>query len=96
MRTPLLLIAATLLAACSDDVSPTLAQAAPAAPPPAPAATEKGDVAAAEVVQPADAAKGTYPDETPSDPCDLSGYDMSQMTVERHEQLVKLCQQSKP
>jgi hypothetical protein len=83
----LLLIAVTLLAACSDDVSPTLAQASPAAPPPAPAATEKGDVAAAEVVEPADAGP---------DPCDLSGYDMSQMTVERHEELVKICQQSKP
>jgi len=90
VRTPLLLIAVTLLAACSDEVSPTLAQAPPAAAPPipaAPAATEKGDVAAAEVVDPADAGP---------DPCDLSGYDMKQMTVERHEELVKICQQSKP
>jgi len=85
----LLLIAVTLLAACSDDVSPTLAQAPPAA-------TEKGDVAAAEVVKPSDAAKGGATTDTPPDPCDLSGYDMSQMTVERHEELVKICQQSKP
>lgn len=86
MRTPLLLIAVALMAACSEDVTTTQAQST-AAPPPAPAAaTEQGDVAAAEVVEPT---------ETNPDPCDLRGYDMSKMTADRHEELVKLCQQSK-
>ena len=95
MRIPLLVIAATLLAACSEDAQPPQA-AAPspqAAPPPAAeqqATTEEADVAAAEVEDPNDTAE-----DNATDPCDLSGYDMSKMTVDQHEQLVKLCNQSK-
>jgi len=83
VRTPLLLIAVALLAACSEDVTPTQAQAPTVAPPPTPAAAPaKGDAAAAEMAEPAD-------------PCDLSGYDMSKMTADHHEQLVKACADSK-
>jgi hypothetical protein len=85
-----LLIAVALIGACSDDSPPP----EEAAPPPAAqqqqqqqqqqqAATEKADVAAAEVTEPA------------ADPCDLSGFDMSKMTVSQHEQMVKLCNDSK-
>jgi hypothetical protein len=86
MRTPFLLITLALLAACSDDsqpqasASPPAAQAASAK---APAPAEPADVAAAEAAEPA------------VDPCDLSGYDMSKMTVDLHEDLVKACNQSK-
>jgi hypothetical protein len=91
VRTPLLLIAAALLAACSEDSPPTQAAATPPpAPPPAEqaAAPEQGDVAAVEVEEPA-------ADPNATDPCDLKGYDMSKMTVDQHEQLVKLCNESK-
>lgn len=94
MRIPLLAVAVVLVAACSDDHPPPQAGATPqTTPPPAaapnqalqPAATtEKADVAAAEVEDP-----------NATDPCDLSGYDMSKMTVELHEQLVEACQKSK-
>jgi hypothetical protein len=98
VKTPaLLLIAVALLAACSQDEPAQQAAAPPAqAAPPAPgqpqqapqpqeAAAETADVAVAEVEEPRDGL----------DPCDLRGYDMSKMTVEQHEQLVKLCAKSK-
>lgn len=94
MRIPLLVIAAILVAACSDDHPPPQAGATPQTTPPPPAApgqalqqagaTEKADVAAAEVE-----------DSQATDPCDLRGYDMNKMTVELHEQLVERCQASK-
>jgi hypothetical protein len=93
------LIAVALLAACSDEPAPPpAAEAPPAAAAPAPAATsaaapqqqqapaDKADIAAAEV---------TEPDPNAADPCDLSGYDMSKMTVSQHEDLVKACERSK-
>jgi hypothetical protein len=85
MRTPLLLITLALLASCSDEsqpqasASPPVAQSAKAKQPP----PEKADVAAAEAA------------EQEVDPCDLSGYDMSKMTVDLHEDLVKACNASK-
>jgi hypothetical protein len=93
MRIPLLLMPLVLLAAsCSDDPQPPPVAAKPATPvaqapaatpatAPGPAPAEQGDVAAAEVVE--------------SDPCDLSGYDLSKMTVDMHENLVKRCEMSK-
>ena len=92
MRTSLLLFTVALLAACSDDAAPpepsAAAPTAPAAQAPAPAA-EQADIASAEVTEPQEAS------EQASDPCDLSGYDMSKMTVELHENLVKACDRSK-
>jgi hypothetical protein len=83
MRILLLVIPLTLLAACSDDLPPPppppVAQA-PATPATAP--PEQADVAAAEVVESAEAQPN---------PCDLSGYDLSKMTVDMHENLVKRC-----
>ena len=90
MKAQFLLIALAL-AACSDDKP---AEQAAAAPPevanPAPvaqqAAPQQADMAAAETAEQKQSAR---------DPCDLSGYDMSKMTVELHEQLVKECERSK-
>ena len=85
MRIPLLLITLALLSACGDGAPPesSTPPIAQAAAPAKPAPAEKADMAAAEAAEPA------------VDPCDLSGYDMSKMTVELHEQLVEACQRSK-
>lgn len=91
MKAPFLPIAFALLAACSDDepaqqsseTPPAVAEQTPASPQPAP---EQADMAASEITEPAQPA---------SDPCDLSGYDMSKMTVDQHEELVKICERSK-
>ena len=91
MKAPFLLIAVVLLAACSGDkpdqqsaaTPPAVAKQTPASEQPAP---EQADMAASEIAE---------PEESASDPCDLSGYDMSKMTVEQHEELVKVCERSK-
>lgn len=86
-------MALALLAACSEQAPPEAPQTAAALPaamqgqaPTAPkqAAPQQADLAAAEAAAPA-----------ASDPCDLSGYDMSQMTAELHERLVEACSRSK-
>jgi hypothetical protein len=93
VKVPLLLIALALLAACSDgkppptsvaNPTPSLADQKDAVPPkPAP---EQADMAATEMAEP----------KTPVvDVCDLTGYDMSKMTVDQHEELVKRCARSK-
>jgi hypothetical protein len=98
VKAPYLLIACALLAACSDSddepaqessaTPPAVAQQAPASPQPAPeqADPEQADLAANEAEEQQQPA---------TDPCDLSGYDMSKMTVEQHEELVKRCAESK-
>ena len=93
MRLTLLSITLALLAvlAAREKVFETPLSAPP--PPPvaqAPAveqtaATETADAAAAEVTEP----------EVAVDPCDLSGYDMTKMTVDLHEELAKACMRSR-
>lgn len=92
MRTASLLVAAVLLAACSEDMPSDNAVITPAATPPgAPEAQKKEDTAAAPAEK-ADmaAAEASESSGTPN-PCDLSGYDMNHMTVDMHEELVKSC-----
>lgn len=92
MRNPLfLVIALALMAACSEDEPPSQAAATPSqAAPPADAQRQQPATATADMA----AAEATGPDNA-ADPCDLRGYDMSKMTVQQHEELVKLCNESK-
>ena len=95
MKVLLLPLAASLLfvAACSGDdeakveapaqsAESAMAGKAPPAPRQAPAQAEMAAFEAGSK-------------QSPVDPCDLHGYDMSKMTADQHEELVKLCQKSK-
>jgi hypothetical protein len=91
MRAPFLLFAITL-AACSGDKPPP----ASAANPQPSLAEHKDAVPPHAAPEPADmAASEAEPRQPVADVCDLKGYDMSKMTVDQHEELVKQCQRSK-